>query len=81
MCATDFTIGVAAEHARDFHDAFVGHALRKDYSPGQRWFFSEADLTMPAWASETDVRAGHFETQTISIGPSPCCRPRCVKRS
>ena len=20
------------------HDAFVGHALRKDYAPGQRWF-------------------------------------------
>jgi NADH-quinone oxidoreductase subunit C/D len=52
------------------HDAFVGHPLRKDYSPGQRWFFSEEDLRMPSWAMQTDVRAGHFETQTISIGPS-----------
>ena len=26
------------------HDAFVGHALRKDYAPGQRWFFAEEDL-------------------------------------
>ena len=52
------------------HDAFVGHALRKDYSPGQRWFFSEEDLQMPPWAAERDVKAGHFETQTISIGPS-----------
>ena len=52
------------------HDAFVGHALRKDYAPGQRWFFAEEDLRMPEWASDTDERAGHFETSTISIGPS-----------
>ena len=52
------------------HDAFVGHALRKDYAPGQRWFYAEEDLRFPEWAKETDVRAGHFETQTISIGPS-----------
>jgi NADH-quinone oxidoreductase subunit C/D len=52
------------------HDAFVGHPLRKDYAPGQRWFFAEEDLRMPDWASDTDERAGHFETQTISIGPS-----------
>ena len=29
------------------HDAFVGHALRKDYAPGQRWFFAEEDLRYP----------------------------------
>jgi NADH-quinone oxidoreductase subunit C/D len=52
------------------HDAFVGHPLRKDYAPGQRWFFAEEDLRMPEWSKETEVRAGHFETQTISIGPS-----------
>ncbi len=52
------------------HDAFVGHALRKDYAPGQRWFFAEEDLRMPEWAADTEVKAGHFETQTISIGPS-----------
>jgi NADH-quinone oxidoreductase subunit C/D len=52
------------------HDAFLGHPLRKDYAPGQRWFFAEEDLRMPEWSKETDVRAGHFETQTISIGPS-----------
>jgi NADH-quinone oxidoreductase subunit C/D len=51
------------------HDAFVGHALRKDYAPGQRWFFSEADMRMPAWALEPEER-GHFETQTLSVGPS-----------
>src|SRR5207245_11671116 len=51
------------------HDAFVGNPLRKDYSPGQRWFFTEEDLRMPDWA-HTEERAGHFETQTISIGPS-----------
>jgi NADH-quinone oxidoreductase subunit C/D len=52
------------------HDAFVGHPLRKDYAPGQRWFFAEEDLRMPDWAANTDERAGHFETSTISIGPS-----------
>jgi len=52
------------------HDAFVGHPLRKDYAPGQRWFFAEEDIRMPEWSKETDVRAGHFETQTISIGPA-----------
>jgi len=52
------------------HDAFVGHPLRKDYAPGQRWFFAEEDLRMPEWSKHTDERAGHFETQTISIGPS-----------
>ena len=52
------------------HDAFVGNPLRKDYSPGQRWFFTEEDLRMPDWAAHPEERAGHFETQTISIGPS-----------
>ena len=52
------------------HDAFVGSPLRKDYSPGQRWFFAEEDLRMPDWAANSGERAGHFETQTISIGPS-----------
>ncbi len=52
------------------HDAFVGHALRKDYAPGQRWMFTEADMEWPEWAKHTDERAGHFETQTLSIGPA-----------
>jgi NADH-quinone oxidoreductase subunit C/D len=52
------------------HDAFVGHPLRKDYAPGQRWFFAEEDLRMPEWSKKTDVEVDHFETQTISIGPS-----------
>jgi NADH-quinone oxidoreductase subunit C/D len=52
------------------HDSFVGHALRKDYAPGQRWFYAEEELRMPEWSKRTDERAGHFETQTISIGPS-----------
>jgi NADH-quinone oxidoreductase subunit C/D len=51
------------------HDAFVGNPLRKDYAPGQRWFFAEEDLRMPDWAN-SEERAGHFETQTLSIGPS-----------
>ena len=52
------------------HDAFVGHALRKDYAPGQRWFYAEEDLRVPEWAKDTEEKAGNFETQTISIGPS-----------
>ena len=28
------------------HDAFVGHPLRKDYAPGQRWFATEEDLQL-----------------------------------
>jgi len=52
------------------HDAFVGNPLRKDYAPGQRWFATDADMKMPAWALDTEVKAGHFETQTLSIGPS-----------
>ena len=51
------------------HDAFVGHALRKDYAPGQRWFFAEEDMRTPEW-TRVEEKAGHFETQTISIGPS-----------
>jgi len=51
------------------HDAFVGHALRKDYAPGQRWFCAEEDMRMPAWAMQPE-EAGHFETQTLSVGPS-----------
>jgi NADH-quinone oxidoreductase subunit C/D len=65
----DFT-GHPNLHRLLCHDAFVGHALRKDYAPGQRWFFAEEDLRFPEWAKETDERVGHFETQTISIGPS-----------
>ncbi|MGH9363736.1 MAG: NADH-quinone oxidoreductase subunit C, partial [Thermoanaerobaculia bacterium] len=52
------------------HDAFVGHPLRKDYAAGQRWFATEEDAVWPAWSRETDERSGHFETQTLSIGPS-----------
>jgi NADH-quinone oxidoreductase subunit C/D len=52
------------------HDGFVGHALRKDYAPGQRWFATEEDAIWPSWTRETDERSGHFETQTLSIGPA-----------
>jgi NADH-quinone oxidoreductase subunit C/D len=52
------------------HDAFVGHALRKDYAAGQRWFYTENEMRTPEWARETGERAGHFETQTLSIGPA-----------
>jgi NADH-quinone oxidoreductase subunit C/D len=65
----DFT-GHPNLHRLLCHDAFVGHALRKDYAPGQRWFYTESDLRVPEWARHTEERAGHFETQTLSIGPS-----------
>ncbi len=52
------------------HDSFVGHPLRKDYAPGQRWFHPESEMRMPEWARHTEEKAGHFETQTLSIGPA-----------
>ena len=32
--------------------AFQGHALRKDYDPGQRWLLREGEQDEPAWARE-----------------------------
>ncbi len=53
------------------HQAFQGHALRKDYDRGQRWLLREAEQDdMPAWAKEHPEDADHFETQVLNLGPS-----------
>ncbi|HQT93605.1 MAG TPA: NADH dehydrogenase (quinone) subunit D [Thermoanaerobaculaceae bacterium] len=53
------------------HQAFQGHALRKDYDPGQRWLLREAEQDdMPAWAKEHPEDGDHFETQVLNLGPS-----------
>ncbi len=52
------------------HQAFQGHALRKDYDPGQRWLLREAEQDEPAWAKEHPEDGDHFETQVLNLGPS-----------
>ncbi len=52
------------------HAAFRGHALRKDYDPGQRWLLREGEQDEPAWAHETQEDEDHFETQVLNLGPS-----------
>ena len=52
------------------HQAFQGHALRKDYDPGQRWLLREAEQDEPAWAKEATEDEDHFETQVLNLGPS-----------
>jgi NADH-quinone oxidoreductase subunit C/D len=52
------------------HPAFKGHALRKDYDPGQRWLLREGEQDEPAWAREVQQDEDHFETQVLNLGPS-----------
>ncbi|MBZ5587857.1 MAG: NADH-quinone oxidoreductase subunit D [Acidobacteriia bacterium] len=52
------------------HAAFRGHALRKDYDPGQRWLLREGEQDEPAWARESQEDEDHFETQVLNFGPS-----------
>lgn len=52
------------------HPAFVGHALRKDYDPGQRWLLREGEQDEPVWAREVQEDEDHFETQVLNMGPS-----------
>lgn len=54
------------------HEAFQGHALRKDYDPAQRWLCTEKDVAKlipkidPRFANvDTD-----FERVTLNLGPS-----------
>lgn len=52
------------------HNGFVGHALRKDYEPGQRWLCTEEDLLQTDLAAKTDEPEDMFETVTLNLGPS-----------
>jgi len=54
------------------HEAFQGHALRKDYDPAQRWLCTEKDVAQlipkidPRFANvDTD-----YERVTLNLGPS-----------
>ncbi|MFZ2494022.1 MAG: NADH dehydrogenase (quinone) subunit D [Thermoanaerobaculia bacterium] len=53
------------------HEAFQGHALRKDYDATQRWILTERNIAKlapkidPRYDVETD-----FERTTLNIGPS-----------
>jgi NADH-quinone oxidoreductase subunit C/D len=51
------------------HDAFEGHALRKDYDPTRRWILTEEEIRKPkldAPEGEDDL----FERMAVNIGPS-----------
>jgi NADH-quinone oxidoreductase subunit C/D len=52
------------------HNGFVGHALRKDYAPGQRWMCTEEDLMVPDLVHREDEEEGQFETVVVNLGPS-----------
>jgi NADH-quinone oxidoreductase subunit C/D len=64
------------------HEAFQGHALRKDYDPAKRWLLTEDKIykphfdlpegTDPSGAGGADLAGGDdmFERMTINIGPS-----------
>ncbi len=52
------------------HPAFQGHALRKDYDPGQRWLLREGEQDEPLWARAVQEDEDHFETQVLNLGPS-----------
>lgn len=52
------------------HPAFVGHPLRKDYDPGQRWLLREGEQHEPEWARTVQEDEDHFETQILNLGPS-----------
>ena len=54
------------------HEAFQGHALRKDYDPAQRWLCTEKDVA--ALVPKVDPRFERldtdFERVTLNLGPS-----------
>lgn len=56
------------------HDAFQGHALRKDYDPGQRWLLNDSGIATlrpkiaPQFAQEEEE--SDFERVTLNLGPS-----------
>jgi len=51
------------------HDAFQGHALRKDYDPARRWILTEDKIYQPKLEAP-EKRDSMFERMTINIGPS-----------
>jgi len=52
------------------HEAFQGHALRKDYDPAKRWLLTGEETMVPDWVAEAVESGDHFETQVLNLGPS-----------
>ena len=52
------------------HNGFQGHALRKDYDPGQRWQCTDEDIDVPTTILGHGEVKDHFETQVLNLGPS-----------
>ncbi len=51
------------------HDAFQGHALRKDYDPARRWILTEDKIYTPKLEAP-ETGDSMFERMTMNIGPS-----------
>ncbi len=54
------------------HEAFQGHALRKDYDPAQRWVCTEKDVAkiIPKIDPRFEKVDTDFERVTLNLGPS-----------
>lgn len=52
------------------HEAFQGHALRKDYDAGQRWLLSEKDVAVIQPKITLPPAHSDFEQVTLNLGPS-----------
>ena len=54
------------------HEAFQGHALRKDYDPAQRWLCTEKDVAklVPKIDPRFENVDTDFERVTLNLGPS-----------
>ena len=54
------------------HEAFQGHALRKDYDPAQRWILTEKDIAkiIPKIDPRFEGVDTDFERVTLNLGPS-----------
>jgi NADH-quinone oxidoreductase subunit C/D len=53
------------------HEAFQGHALRKDYDPARRWILTEDKIYRPTLqAPQAEGDDDLFERMTMNIGPS-----------
>ena len=54
------------------HEAFQGHAMRKDYDPAQRWLCTEKDVAriIPTIDPRFENVDTDFERVTLNLGPS-----------
>lgn len=52
------------------HEAFQGHALRKDYDPAQRWILTEKDIAVLVPEVTQKPEDSEFEQVTLNLGPS-----------